>query len=427
MFSLRCGSARHTWILLIGTIAFSPATPAADAPFTLQQAVERTLARNPDLAAFEYELQAQEGVARQAGARPGPSLELLVENALGSGRRSDFDSAETTLSLGFLIERGARERRVEVAAAGGERLATERRIHRLDAAAEAARRFVTLLERQQALVDARAATQLVEEAVKAVQARVRAAKVPEAEEGRALAQLARVQLDQEHAEHQLAASRLRLAALWGDVSTDFGAGQGDLLAPPALEPYEVFHARIAQNSDFERLVSDKRVREAEVRLAQMRATPPWQVTAGVRRFEDVGDHAFIVGVTVPLASRDATRGAIAQARALSAQVEARTHALRTRLEADVFALYQELRHTYTEVATLREQVVPRMETALEQSRYAYERGRYGYFEWVTAQRELLDVRRALLEATAELHRFRIEIERLTGTALGVEPRTRSRI
>jgi outer membrane protein TolC len=41
---------------------------------------------------------------------------------------------------------------------------------------------------------------------------------------------------------------------------------------------------------------------------------------------------------------------------------------------------------------------------------------------VTAQRELLDVRRALLEASAELHQFRIEIERLTGTALGVEPR-----
>ena len=58
-----------------------------------------------------------------------------------------------------------------------------------------------------------------------------------------------------------------------------------------------------------------------------------------------------------------------------------------------------------------------METAVEQSRYAYERGRYGYIEWVAAQRELLDQRRALLEASANAHRFRIEIERLTGTAL----------
>lgn len=409
-------------VLLLSTIAFSSVAAAADGSLTLQQAVDRTLERNLDLAAFEYEIQTQRAVARQARSRPNPEVGLLVENALGSGVRSDFDSAETTLSLGFLIERGARGRRIDVAMAGSDLLATERRIQRLDMAAEAARRFVTLLERQQALEDARAATQLVEETVKAVQARVRVAKAPEAEESRALAQLARVRLDQEHAEHELASARLRLAALWGASVADFASAQGDLLSPPALEPYETLHERIAQNSDFERLVSEKRVRDAEVRVAEMRAKPPWHVTAGVRRFEDNDDHAFVVGMTVPLPSRDASQGAIAEARARSAQVDAKTQALRARLEAEVFALYQELSHSYKEVATLREQVLPGIERALEQSRYAYERGRYGYIEWVTAQRELLDVRRARLEASAELHQFRIEIERLTGTALGVEPR-----
>jgi outer membrane protein, heavy metal efflux system len=422
MLLLLFRSARRSWVLLLSTIAFSSLALAADEPLTLQQAVERTLERNLDLAAFEYEIQAQEGVVRQARARPSPEIGLLVENALGSGQRSDFDSAETTLSLGFLIERGAHPRRIEVAIAGGEQLATERRIQRLDVAAEAARRFVTVLERQQALDDARNASKLFEETVKAVQARVRAAKVPEAEEGRALAQLARVRLDEEHADHELASARLRLAALWGAAQSDFSQARGDLLSPPALEPYEAVRQRIASNTDFERLVSERRVREAALRLAEMRAKPPWHVTAGVRRFEDEGDHAFVVGFTVPLPSRDATQGAIAQARAQTAAVDAQTQALRARLEAELFALYVELKHSYTEVDTLRTEVLPRIEVALEQSRYAYERGRYGYIEWVTAQRELLDVRRALLEASAQLHQFRIELERLTGTALGVEPR-----
>jgi outer membrane protein, heavy metal efflux system len=421
MSSRRLKSARRSCFLLLGTIAFSSAVSAADGTLTLPQAVQRTLERNLDLAAFEYQVQAQDGVVRQANARPSPELGLLVENALGSGERSSFDSAETTLSLGFLIERGARARRIDLATAGSELLATERQIQRLDVAAEAARRFVTLLERQQALEDARAATQLVEETVKAVQARVRAAKAPEAEESRALAQLARVRLDQEHAEHELASARLRLAALWGASAADFASAQGNLLSPPMLEAYETVQARIAQNRDFERLVSEKRLREAEVRVAEMRGRPPWHVTAGVRRFEDNDDHAFVVGITVPLPSRDASQGAVAEARAHSAQVDAKSQALRARLEAEVFALYQELDHSYKEVATLRDQVVPSIESALEQSRYAYERGRYGYIEWVTAQRELLEVRRALLEASAQLHQFRIEIERLAGTALGVEP------
>jgi outer membrane protein, heavy metal efflux system len=422
MFLLPFRSARCSYVLLLSTLAFSPLAMAANEPLTLQQAVERALERNLDLAAFEYEIQAQEAVVRQARARPSPEVGLLVENALGSGERSSFDAAETTLSLGFLIERGARARRIDVATAGSELLASERHIQRLDIAAEAARRFVTLLERQQALDDARAATQLVEETVQAVQARVRAAKAPDAEESRAQAHLARVRLDQEHAEHELASARLRLAAVWGASEPDFASVQGDLLSSPVLEPYDTVRARIARNSDFERLVSEKRVREAELRVAQMRAKPPWHITAGIRRFEDNDDHAFIVGITVPLPSRDAAQGAVAEARAHSAQVDAKSQALRARLEAEVFALYQELNHSYKEVATLRQQVVPRIETALRQSSYAYERGRYGYIEWVSAQRELLDVRRALLEASAELHQFRIEIERLTGTALGVEPR-----
>jgi outer membrane protein, heavy metal efflux system len=414
-------SARHS-ALLLSLATLSWAAVAAEGPLTLQQAVERTLERNLDLAAFEYEVQAQQGVLRQARARPSVEVGLLVENAFGSGRRSSFDTAETTLSLGFFIERGARARRTDVAMAGGELLTTEQRIQRLDIAAETARRFVVLLERQQALEDARAATKLVEETVKAVEARVRAAKVPEAEQGRALAQLARIRLDEEHAEHELASARVRLAALWGATDADFSQVQGELLSPPALEPFETVRARITQNADFERLVSEKRMREAELRLAQLRSKPAWQVTAGLRRFEDADDHAVVLGITVPLPSRDYAQGAIAQARAQSAHVDAKTQAMRARLEADLFALYQELRHTYTEVGTLRQEVLPRIEAALEQSRYAYERGRYGYIEWVTAQRELLDVRRALLEASAELYQFRIEIERLTGTALGLESR-----
>lgn len=423
MFSFLLRSARACVVASLCIAALS--VPAfADSSLTLQQAVERALERNPDLAAFEYEIQAQQGVLQQSRARPSPEVGLLVENALGSGRRSDFDAAETTLSLGFAIERGARQRRIDFATAGSEQLATEMRIQRLDVAAEAARRFVTVLERQQALDDARNASKLVEETVRAVQLRVRAAKVPEAEEGRALAQLARARLDEEHAEHQLASARVRLAALWGVAQADFGQARGELLSPPALEPFEVVHERITGNADFERLVSEKRVREAELRLAQMRAKPPWHVSAGVRRFEDEDedDLALVIGITVPLPSRDAAQGAVTEARARSTQVDAQSRALRARLEAELFALYQELNHSYKEVGTLQKEVLPRIETALEQSRYAYERGRYGYIEWVTAQRELLDVRRALLEASAELHQFRIEIERLTGTALGAEPR-----
>lgn len=404
-------------LLIHSAIAADASIPASS--ITLQDAVNRSLERNLDLKASAYELDAQQGRLRQARARPSPEIGLLVENALGTGHHSSFDAAETTLSLGFAIEHGARERRGALAEAGVALVTTEISIQRLDVAAETARRFVTVLAAQHTLIDARVATKLVEETLSAVQLRVRAAKVPEAEEARAQAQLARIRLDEEHAEHELASARRHLAALWGSIEPDFGDVRGDLLSLPTLEPIEAVRARLKNNTDIERLLSEKRVREAEVRVAEMRRRPAWQVTAGVRRFETTDDHAFIVGLSVPIPSGDQARGAMAEALAQSAYTDAKADALRVRLDAEVFALYQDLNHAYTEVDTLRKDVLPRIETAAEQSRYAYERGRYGYIEWVAAQRELLELRRALLDASADVHRYRIEIERLTGAALGV--------
>ena len=70
-----------------------------------------------------------------------------------------------------------------------------------------------------------------------------------------------------------------------------------------------------------------------------------------------------------------------------------------RLDTELFAIYQDLNHAYTEVKMLRDEVLPKMELAVEESRYAYERGRYSYVEWVAAQRELLEMRRALSSPT----------------------------
>lgn len=74
---------------------------SADTPLRLQEAVRRTLERNLDLKAFEYELAAQSGRLQQARARPNPEVGVLVEDAFGSGERSRLDTAQTTLSLGF--------------------------------------------------------------------------------------------------------------------------------------------------------------------------------------------------------------------------------------------------------------------------------------------------------------------------------------
>jgi cobalt-zinc-cadmium efflux system outer membrane protein len=411
-----CGALSGAVLALLFSANLSAQTSART--LTLSDALSRSAKQNPELAVLDFEVTAQEGRIRQAGAHPMPEIGVLVENAFGSGARNGFDSAETTLSIGYAIERGARARRLDVATAGGLLLGADIEIRRLDIAAETARRYLEVLSNQARVELTRSASTLGGQALQAVQARVRAAKVPPAEQARAQAQLARLKLDEEHAEHELLTSKQRLAAMWGSLEPDFEIVNGNLLYLPPLEPFEQLRPRLQGNPLFPRFVNEKRLREAELRMADMRRRPSWHVTAGVRRFEDFGDHAFVLGITVPLSSSSGASGARAEARANAEAVGARESATRVQLDVELFALYQELRHSYAEVETLRTEVLPRMEEAARQSRYAYERGRYSYIEWAGAQRELLDAQRGLHEAAADAHRLRIEIERLTGTALG---------
>jgi outer membrane protein, heavy metal efflux system len=399
----------------------SMAAHAQQGPLTLAAAIERSLADNPELKAFGYELSVQEGRIQQAGARPALELGATVEDLLGNEAHRGFEAAEATLTIGWVWERGVRAQRVAAAQANLTVLQSEAQVRRLDTAAETARCFLAVLTHQQELAELQRAFNLADETHTAVQARVAAAKAPEAEAARAYAQLARARLDLEHEEHELLTAGARLAAMWGQRVTDSEHTavivSGDLLTLPPLLDLAVLNARLQANPSLAHLLTTQRLREAELQLATAQRRPAWQVTAGVRRFEISDDQALVFGLAVPLPNRAHAQGAIAAARAQVEQSQAQSAVLNTQLNTELFAVYQEMKHAHTEADALRDEVLPRMETALSQARYAYERGRYSYMEWLATQREVTEVRRALIVASANAHRHRIEIEKLTGATV----------
>jgi cobalt-zinc-cadmium efflux system outer membrane protein len=208
-----------------------------------------------------------------------------------------------------------------------------------------------------------------------------------------------------------------LAAMWGDSEATFESVGADLYTLPQSEGYEPLVARLANSPDFARFLSEERLRDAELRVAEAHARSNLTVRAGVRKLHDTDDEAFVFGVTMPLFSRSRTNSNVAAAQALREQTVAEREAQRVKVEAQLFELFQELRHAITEAEILRTSVLPEMEAALEATRVAFERGRYSYLEWVDAQRELVDVQRQLIDASVNAHLFRTEIERLTGDAL----------
>ncbi len=103
-------------LLLLGTtVSAAPDLDADKRTISLREAVTRTIQHNPDLRAFDYQLKAQEGRVMQAGRAPSPELNLELEDVLGTGAHRGIDSAQTTLSIGWVLERGVRQRHIDAA------------------------------------------------------------------------------------------------------------------------------------------------------------------------------------------------------------------------------------------------------------------------------------------------------------------------
>lgn len=411
------GRAAYMCLLAMFSVSSIAQPAAANDPvlLDLETAVSRTLERNPGLLAFVYHLRAKEGQRQQSGLRPNPEVGLRLENALGSGDFQRLERAETTLSVAWVLERGKRERRIDAAQANVSLFKTEARIQRLDAAAETALAFLDMLAMQERRMQTDDAVRLAEQTVVVVKKHVQAGRTPAADLARAEAELARRRLDRTDIEYQLPVLQRRLAAQWGETQPSFAGVVGDVYRLPTPDDYSVLLARVQQNPNLSRYLNEQRLREAELRLAEVRAKPNWRLSAGIRHLGQSNDQALVAGITIPLATRNRNQGRIAEARAQLSMSDADRATTRIRIETRLFAVYQQLQYNLQRAVALRDEILPRLEQALEDTGHAYAAGRYGYFELRTMQAEVLDARTALVQASASAHRQVIEIERLTGT------------
>lgn len=421
--------ARGTIACLTFTLltAVASAQPAAsnDAAMTvlldLSEAINRTLTESPMLRARGFGISAAEARLQQSAFRPRPELNVALEDALGTDDFRGISGAEATVSLGWILERGVRERIVEAARAGIDVSAVDIEIAQLDAAAETAHRFIDSLVYQARYRNAETGVERARDAVEAVRRRVDASRTPEAELARAEAELARAELRLEDYEHELLSAYHRLSAQWGVTEPGFASVAGDLSGMPAVEPFETLLPRLERNPDLAAFVTESRLAEAELNLARARSRPSWELSGGLRRIEATDDWALVGGVRIPLRLGNRNQGRIAETRANLDQIEAEAEAERVRIETELFVLYQELVHNIELAERLETDVSPLLESALADTRRAFELGRSSYLEFRSVQTELLEVAFEILDAHADAWRLAIEIERLTGESLDPSP------
>jgi cobalt-zinc-cadmium efflux system outer membrane protein len=385
---------------------------------TLKAALQRALAANPRLTAAERDVGIATGQRIQAGALINPELSYEQDNSFGSGRYRGTKSAETTLQISQLFELfGKRDARIAVGQAGVEAAAIQRKAVRLEVLSETAVAFLGVLgaQRRVRILDEQIAA--IDKLTPLLHRRVDAGASSPAEIGRAEVASALVKADRERVNSTLASARRELAVLMGDALAKFSVVSGrldDLGRPPS---FQAVVAAIDSNPQLMRWTAVYAQRNAELLLARLKPYPDVRVSAGWRHYNETGDDAVRLSLSVPIPVFDRNQGNILSAQESLAKTRAEREANRNTLIVLAGRAYDSLQGSLRELKVLRDVAIPKSSQAADAIFEGYGQGRFTLLEVLDAQASVAQARLREQEAQQNFHVAVATIEGLVGHPL----------
>jgi cobalt-zinc-cadmium efflux system outer membrane protein len=395
-------------------------------PLTLKTALQHALAANPRLTAAERDVGIATGQRIQAGVFINPNVSYQQDNSFGSGIYRGTKSSETTLQISQVFQLfGKRQARIAAGQAGIEVAAIQRKAVRLEVLSGTAVAFLNVLglQRRIQVLDEQVAA--IDKMTPLLKRRVEAGASSIAETGRADVASSLVKADRERTKAALATARRELAALMGETSAKFDSVTGRLDVTGRPPTFQSVVAAIDGNPQLVRWTGVFAQRNAQLLMARLKPYPDVNLSAGWRHFNNTGDDAVQLTMSVPIPVFDQNQGNILSAQESLEKTAAERKTNRNALIVMAGRAYDSLQGSLRELAVLREISIPKARQAAEAISDGYGQGRFTLLEVLDAQSMLMRARLREQEALQNFHIAVATIEGLVGNPFSLaQERTR---
>jgi cobalt-zinc-cadmium efflux system outer membrane protein len=416
-------SRRSLLALCLCFTAMTGANELEPQALDLRTAIARSLEHNPELASVEFRVKSADAYTQQAAVGERPEVSLSVEDALGSGDFSGLDSSQSTLSISWILERSLLERRVSTKQSEKDVIQVEQEIKKYDISAATAHAFLTALALQERLSIAKKAAQSAGRVLTDIRKLTKSGKTPVADLLRAEVDLKRRQLEIDDITHELAVAKRLLAAKWGATSINFATLAGSLVLDEAVVDFPELERRVLESARVNLFLTQERVKQSEIALAEEEAKNRLRFNTGVRRIDRSDDYALVLGVSMPFGGTKRNKARINALTQEQAGHRSDARAEQVKLSAKLYALFESFRHNTHLSEALDKEIIPRLEEALIETRKAYDIGKYSYREWSSVQQDVLTAKLELTDTRLAAHSNAVELERLTGQSISTNSST----
>jgi outer membrane protein, heavy metal efflux system len=400
---------------------------------TVDDLVRAGIANNKDLAAVRERIVVAKGVARQAGVRPAPTLELSGSTGkpLGTIGQEGY-GADYTQSIETFGKRGKRVRVAEFSIALAEADLQQRSV---ELTYQIRASYAEVSAERQKLKLLGNLIGLNQDALRLTDARVKEGDVAPLESSLLKVEISRAAISQRSAEGRLASAELEIRRLVGlDRNSSILDADTPASGPADLDALK--HDALENRADLKTARLEEQQEAAGIDLARADAKPDVTVSAGYTRqnnqfdglfgFNSVGavsairsqDDILNFGVSIPLRTNRSGAGNVQAATARASIARLRREYLERNIPLEVEAAYQSWRTASDSLQMLESGVLDPSQKNLTVIREAYRLGQLRLLDVLNEQRRLVDTQLAYIDAQADAARTWAELERAAG---GVHP------
>jgi cobalt-zinc-cadmium efflux system outer membrane protein len=205
--------------------------------------------------------------------------------------------------------------------------------------------------------------------------------------------------------------------MWGSVLPVFEKATGNLETIHQIPSADQVETLLEQSPEMIRWMSAMEESQANLELEKAKQYPDVVLGGGFRHFADTSDHAFVLGISIPLPLFDRNQGGIMAAESNILKTDQERIADEVRIRVALEEAFDEFSSLHDEVTVLKTKIIPSATVAFEAAGEGYRYGKFGYLDVLDAQRTLYESREQLIDALAEYHTWKTRVEQLIGRSL----------